>query len=69
MGSKHATCNTEPECQPDEDTEAPVAADGVQPTFIRVPEEHKHTAPGSGAMWHGVYLWEQGLLSLLKPFW
>lgn len=43
-GGKHALCNTKPECQPDRDTEAPVSGDGVQPTFIRVPEEHKHTS-------------------------
>lgn len=61
MESKHALCNTKPECQGDRDIEAPVAGDdGVQPTFIRVLEEHKHTqAPGSGAMWCGASLWEQ----------
>lgn len=43
MGSKDALCNSKPECQPDRDTEDPVARVGVQPTFIRVPEEHKLT--------------------------
>lgn len=72
MGSEHALCNTKPECQGDRDIEAPVAGDdGVQPTFIRVLEEHKHTqAAGSGAVWREAYLWgQEQLRSLLKPFW
>lgn len=52
MGSKHALCNTKPEWQPYGNTEAPGAVDGVQPTVIRVLEEHKHQVVGPCSVEH-----------------
>lgn len=56
MESKHALCNTKPECQGDRDIEAPVAGDdGVQPTFIRVlrsTSTHKHQGAGPCGVEH-----------------